>query len=590
MKKIVYVILFISLSLILSSCQKDENNNSSNNECLKTAPVKDTVLNKLTGFSFEKQVDANLAEAEKILKFLCPEVYIHYPYSNTICGKFPSGYHLTLWAGANGKKDRYAAKYGTNESHSFISDNDTYFEILKSLNDIVTLDATALTYNSATLNGSVKANGSNLTVYFEYGTTSYEYSVNATPNTVSGTTNTSVAAAINNLNSNTEYRFRLKVVGTNGTTYGVEKKFKTIQSTTQTEVITKAATSITQTEAKLNGTVNPKGVNISVVFEYGTTTEYGKSINAVPNSVSGSTNTDVYASLTQLTPNTTYHYRVKAVGTTGTVSGADMTFTTAAATPATVATTNSATAITPSTATLNGTVNANTLSTTISFEYGTTTSYGRTINANPSTASGTSSTNVSANITGLTANSTYHFRIKAVNSAGTTYGDDLTFSTLPHVFSYNQCSDGYDYTVDPSKYIYKGTVCATNLIDTENDINVAKIEFRYEFGSFFGEPTQKAIFRWTGSTGAKKIGTIGVKCKVYNSSNVFTGYYFHYSPLVSSTDNEWSWDTTGSPSWDKVFKNDAGTFMDATSTKNLFKTGFKLQALTITKLNEKPRP
>ena len=38
---------------------------------------------------------------------------------------------------------------------------------------------------------------------------------------------------------------------------------------------------------------------------------------------------------------------------------------------------------------------------------------------------------VSANISGLTASTTYHFRIVATNSAGTRYGSDRTFTTLP---------------------------------------------------------------------------------------------------------------------------------------------------------------
>jgi hypothetical protein len=37
---------------------------------------------------------------------------------------------------------------------------------------------------------------------------------------------------------------------------------------------------------------------------------------------------------------------------------------------------------------------------------------------------------VAANISGLTASTTYHFRIVATNSSGTAYGSDSTFTTL----------------------------------------------------------------------------------------------------------------------------------------------------------------
>ncbi len=94
------------------------------------------------------------------------------------------------------------------------------------------------------------------------------------------------------------------------------------------------------------------------------------------------------------------------------------------------ATTTAATNIGLATATLNGVVNANGNSTTVTFEYGLTTSYGSTVNATPNTVTGTSNTNVAASISGLAANTTYHFRVKANNSAGLSDGNDLTFTTL----------------------------------------------------------------------------------------------------------------------------------------------------------------
>lgn len=91
-------------------------------------------------------------------------------------------------------------------------------------------------------------------------------------------------------------------------------------------------------------------------------------------------------------------------------------------------TTGSATSVTTNSATLHGTVNPNGASTTYYFEYGTDTDYGLTT---PSTdaGSGTSDVSVSADITGLSASTTYHFRLAATNSGGTSYGDDATFTT-----------------------------------------------------------------------------------------------------------------------------------------------------------------
>ena len=91
-------------------------------------------------------------------------------------------------------------------------------------------------------------------------------------------------------------------------------------------------------------------------------------------------------------------------------------------------TTGAATAITVTGATLNGTVNANNSSTVITFEYGTTTAYGSTVDATPNTVAGSTVTAVSSALTGLTPNTLYHYRVKGVSSAGTSWGSDLTFT------------------------------------------------------------------------------------------------------------------------------------------------------------------
>jgi hypothetical protein len=96
--------------------------------------------------------------------------------------------------------------------------------------------------------------------------------------------------------------------------------------------------------------------------------------------------------------------------------------------PTPTVTTGSATSVTSSSATLNGTINPNGLSTTYYFEYGTTTSYGSTTSETDA-GSGTDDVSVSADLTGLSEGMTYHFRLVATNSGGTSYGDDATFTS-----------------------------------------------------------------------------------------------------------------------------------------------------------------
>ena len=85
--------------------------------------------------------------------------------------------------------------------------------------------------------------------------------------------------------------------------------------------------------------------------------------------------------------------------------------------------------ISPTSVQLNATVNANNYTTTVAFEYGTTTAYGNTVSANPSQVNGSNDINVNAALSGLSANTHYHFRVKAGNTMATNYGEDLQFYT-----------------------------------------------------------------------------------------------------------------------------------------------------------------
>lgn len=100
-------------------------------------------------------------------------------------------------------------------------------------------------------------------------------------------------------------------------------------------VATEAASSVARTSAALYASVDPRGAGVSAcAFEYGTSIAYGESIEcgfvsgiaAFPPAATAAV--PVFVRIFGLTPSTTYHYRIVAVGEGGTSYGADATFTT----------------------------------------------------------------------------------------------------------------------------------------------------------------------------------------------------------------------------------------------------------------------
>jgi len=198
-------------------------------------------------------------------------------------------------------------------------------------------------------------------------------------------------------------------------------------------VITSEVTNITGTSATCGGTITDEGsgeillrgvcwstISPPTTFDNSTTEGFG----------AGAFISDV----SDLMGATTYYIRAYATNFTKnyknlTGYGNTVTFTTSGQSP--TVETYQATNINMTSATLNGTVKANYLSTTVIFEYGTTESYGETVTAIQSPVNGNNFIDVSADIKALSPGSDYHFRIHAFNTLGTNYGNDITFTTAP---------------------------------------------------------------------------------------------------------------------------------------------------------------
>jgi len=168
--------------------------------------------------------------------------------------------------------------------------------------------------------------------------------------------------------------------------------------------------------------------------------------DGVVNNGAASTTGAFTASITSLSPNTLYYVRAYATNTAGTSYGTQESFTTLPLPPAVA--TDPATGVTSTGATFNGIINANGVSSAVTFEYGLTTSYGTTVNADQSPVTGTADTPVSKSIIGLATGTTYHYRVIGVNTGGTTNGFDKSFTTIPGIpINVVISSDGSEVTV-----------------------------------------------------------------------------------------------------------------------------------------------
>ncbi len=197
-------------------------------------------------------------------------------------------------------------------------------------------------------------------------------------------------------------------------------------------VTTDHATNQGNSSATLNGTVNPNGQATQYAFQWGPTSGYGHE-TTLTSAGAGSSQLSESAAVTGLNPGTTYHYRTIAINASGTSVGPDSNFTTTgtapAPSPAPTVGGGSSSKVTATTANVAATVIPNGQSTTYLFEYGTTSDYG--FQTTPASAgSGSSSIDGSGGLANLQSGTTYHYRVVAYSTGGTTLGTDHTFTTL----------------------------------------------------------------------------------------------------------------------------------------------------------------
>jgi hypothetical protein len=293
----------------------------------------------------------------------------------------------------------------------------------------------------ATFTASLEPEGDPTRWVFQYGVGGYG-SESAGGSTSSGSV-ASVEASVTGLIPNATYDCRLVATSEAGPTAGQSTdgplgEFTTPLAPPRVDDVPAQASNITRTSAQLSGTVDPEHSATTYHFVYVTDAGY-EPLAPDPYAAGGETPAasagagfgDAQVgpvSLSELAPDTTYHYALVASNAAlgGTVMGSDHTFTTAFDPP--LASTGEASAVTQSAAAISGTVEPRGIPTTYRFEVGTDTAY----NGAPilgSAGEGEGPGAITVTLEDLAPGTTYHYRLTASNTDGASYGRDMTFTT-----------------------------------------------------------------------------------------------------------------------------------------------------------------
>lgn len=243
--------------------------------------------------------------------------------------------------------------------------------------------------------------------------------------TTDGTGTGDFQSTITGLTEGTTYYVRAYATNSEGTSYGNQESFTTT-ATAMATLSTSAVTEITTSGAKTGGNITDDGqLEVSA---------RGVAWGIAPNpTVEGTHTTDgtgkgeFASTLTGLTDGTKYYVRAYATNSKGTAYGNEVSFTTAAATLATV-TTTAVSNLTSVSGVSGGNVTNDGGSPVTARGIAWGTSANPTV-AGSHTTNGTGAGAFTSNLTGLTNGTVYYVRSYATNKAGTAYGNEIRIIT-----------------------------------------------------------------------------------------------------------------------------------------------------------------
>ena len=175
-------------------------------------------------------------------------------------------------------------------------------------------------------------------------------------------------------------------------------------------------------------------------------------------------------------------------------------------------TTNAATSVTQSTATLNSAVNPNGASTDANYRYGTSNVGCSSLpnsTSNSNVGSGTSGVSNPQGVASLSANTTYYFCATATNLAGTTYGNVSSFTTLPNA-----------------------PVAPSNLVVTLSSSTTAELVWQDNSNNEASFRIERSL---NGSTGWTQVGSVSANTVFHVNSGLTPLQSYYYRVYATNT-------------------------------------------------------
>jgi hypothetical protein len=342
--------------------------------------------------------------------------------SDQISADAPGSSFISNITGLNPGTAYYVRAYATNSLGTSYGTQKS-FTTLAVAPTVTTTAISGITSNGASSGGNVTSDGgAAVTVRGVCWGTSQNPTISGSK-TSDGTGTGNFTSAVTGLNPGITYYVRAYATNSAGTSYGQQLSF-TATAVTPT-VTTSAINTITATGAAGGGNITSDGGSDITARGICWGTSQNPTISG--SKTSDGTGTGNFTStITGLSPGTTYYARAYATNSAGTAYGAQVTFVTLAVLP--TVTTTSISNVASTSATSGGNITNDGGGAVTARGVCWSTSQNPTV-ADNKTNDGTGSGTFTSTVSGLVPGTLYYLRAYATNSAGTSYGNQITVNT-----------------------------------------------------------------------------------------------------------------------------------------------------------------